>query len=553
MRRNFAELILLTIVLALGHSATIAAQQSATAPTSSNTSPASVAAPATPAAAIGSAVPLSPEAEALQLYRTGKFEAAAEAYNKLAASEPALAYSGLARTYLKQKRVAEAASAAAKAIEADPKSADAHTAHAEVFFRQGRIAECEQELIDAVNSGQKSARAYLDLAQVDEASSFYATAKTMIAMAHRLDPNDPDIRREWLFTLPREERLKELKNYLAGQTDDDVDDRINLARLVSLMEDQNANPKRTCRQINKISSTEAPLEPLLDNPRVLRGYGLSVNFNGTNAKLMLDTGAGGILVDRGIAQKAGIKPIIETQIGGIGSKGESGGYIGYADSIKIGGLEFRDCIVEVLNKRSVLDDDGLIGADEFSDYLVDIDLPNRKFSLSELPVAPAQPSAGPAGLQSDAEDRSEWHNPYIAPEMKSYTAVYRFSHMLLVPTWVNGKPPKLFLLDTGAFDNMITPDAAREVTKIHGDDEDIIKGLNGKVEKVYVADRVSLHFAHFIREKEDLMAFDLSNISDSAGTEISGTLGFAMLWMLDIKIDYRDGLVDFTYDKKRFH
>jgi hypothetical protein len=30
-------------------------------------------------------------------------------------------------------------------------------------------------------------------------------------------------------------------------------------------------------------------------------------------------------------------------------------------------------------------------------------------------------------------------------------------------------------------------------------------------------------------------------------------LGFAMLRMLDLKIDYRDGLVNFTYDAKRFH
>ena len=36
-----------------------------------------------------------------------------------------------------------------------------------------------------------------------------------------------------------------------------------------------------------------------------------------------------------------------------------------------------------------------------------------------------------------------------------------------------------------------------------------------------------------------------------AGTEISGILGFTMLRLLEIKIDYRDGLVDFHYDPKR--
>ena len=552
MRRTFLKSILGVVVLTLSHHPDALAQQSGSAAGASNASPA----PNTPtlpqAGAIAPVAPLSPEATALQLYRTGKFEAAADAYTKLAGTDPALAYAGLARVYLKEKRVADAAAAAAKAIEAGPKSPDAHVAHAEVLFRQGKIPESENELVEVVNSGQHSARAYLDLAEVDEAASFYGRAKSMIEMAHRVDPSDPDIRREWLFTLPRAERLKELKDYLAGETDDDAEDRADLMRILTLLQDETAEPKRTCRQITKVSSTETRLEPLLDDPQHLRGYGLTVNFNGTSAKLMLDTGAGGILVDRHVAQKAGIKPIVETQIGGIGSKGESGGYLGYADSIKIGDLEFHDCLVEVLDKRSVLDDDGLIGADVFADYLVDLDLPDRKFRLSELPVAPTGTS-GSAGLQAGGEDRNEWHDPFIAPEMKSFTPVFRFGHMLLVRTWLNNAPPKLFLLDTGAFDNMITPEAAREVTKIRGDDSDVIKGLNGKVAKVYTADKVKIRFAHFSQEREDLLAFDLSNISDGAGTEISGTLGFAMLFVLDIKIDYRDGLVNFTYDKNRFH
>jgi hypothetical protein len=36
-------------------------------------------------------------------------------------------------------------------------------------------------------------------------------------------------------------------------------------------------------------------------------------------------------------------------------------------------------------------------------------------------------------------------------------------------------------------------------------------------------------------------------------SEQSSTLGFAMLFMLDIKLDYRDNLVDFEYDPDRIH
>ena len=64
---------------------------------------------------------------------------------------------------------------------------------------------------------------------------------------------------------------------------------------------------------------------------------------------------------------------------------------------------------------------------------------------------------------------------------------------------------------------------------------------------VFVAKDVSLAFAHF-RQNKSLVAFDLTNVSNAAGTEVSGTLGFGMLFQLDLKIDYRDGLVYFGYD-----
>jgi hypothetical protein len=71
--------------------------------------------------------------------------------------------------------------------------------------------------------------------------------------------------------------------------------------------------------------------------------------------------------------------------GGIGDKGRKSAYIGTAKSISVGGLDFEDCTVEVLENRSVVGEEGLIGADVFEDFLVDIDFPHEKLRLSELP------------------------------------------------------------------------------------------------------------------------------------------------------------------------
>jgi hypothetical protein len=42
---------------------------------------------------------------------------------------------------------------------------------------------------------------------------------------------------------------------------------------------------------------------------------------------------------------------------------------------------------------------------------------------------------------------------------------------------------------------------------------------------------------------------DLSFLTGTTGTEVSGVVGLNMLSQLEIKLDYRDGLVDFIYPK----
>ena len=56
-----------------------------------------------------------------------------------------------------------------------------------------------------------------------------------------------------------------------------------------------------------------------------------------------------------------------------------------------------------------------------------------------------------------------------------------------------------------------------------------------------------------LRSNQDVLTFDLSNLCRNTGTEVSGILGFQVLGMLHVKIDYRDGLVDFTYDPAKWH
>ena len=564
--------------LGLLSSPTGAAEQSAA---SSNPTPSGEqqqAAPATSKAIFSppvSSLPPGSLTDARLLYEKGDFAGAAGKYEEIITAKPKSpdAYAGLIRTYLKMKDVRQASETATKALDVAD-SVPVHAALGEVYFRQGKIGDAEKEWVNIINTGRLDAHAYLGLAKVRYSISMYKSAWSMIEKAHAIDPSDPDIRRAWMHKLSPKERIKFLEEYLASDNGDDEETRNGMRHYLEYLQARAKDARGACHLVSKTTNTETPLMRLLEDPLHLRGYGLTVEVNGHKTRLMLDTGASGILINRSLAEKAGVTRLADLDVGGIGDKGLKSGYRALADSVKVGGLEFQNCTVEVLDKRSVIGEDGLIGADVFSSFLVDIDFPNEKLRLRELPKRPDDNARSNLKLESDEDEESEGpasedanaskssteskpqvsgpQDRYLAPEMQSYTKIFRFGHFLLVPTAVGEVPGKLFLLDSGAFSNHITPAAAREVTKVHGDSDTIIHGLSGSVNKVYRADKAVLQFGHLKQENQDLIAFDLTHLSDDVGTEISGTLGFAMLRMLDVKIDYRDGLVDFSYDRKRW-
>jgi predicted aspartyl protease len=480
------------------------------------------------------------------------------------------------RVYLKMKNVEKAYETATKGLEVAD-AAPVRVALGEVYFRQGKIREAEQEWVNVINSGHQEARAYLGLARVRWAISMYKSGRAMIEKAHELDTTDPDIQKLWVRRLSRAEHIKYLQDYLAGETNDDADTISSTRHYLEYLKALDKQPKRNCRLVGNATATDAELVRLLRDAVHIRGYGLSVAVNGAKSKLLLDTGASGVLINRRLAEKANLTRLADTDIRSIGDKGNRGGYTALANSLKIGQLEFQDCPVTVLEQRSVVDEDGLIGADVFWHFLVDIDFPNEKLRLTELPKRPnetdkaitLQTDKDAPETNEDENDKNEDNTPpsegpkptssahsgpedrYIAPEMKSYSQVYRFGHALLVPTRIGDAPGKLFLLDTGSFSNLITPAAASEVTKVHGDSRIVVKGISGSVKDVYRADRAVIQFGHLRQENQDLPAFDLKSTSDRISTEVSGILGFTLLHLLDIKIDYRDGLVDFEYNPRR--
>ena len=508
--------------------------------------------------------------EASELFRKGDFSGAITKYKSLLQENPKSpdGWAGLIRSYLKKKDIDAAAQSAEQALAAcdHPR---VRSARAEVLFRQGEIAEAEKEWVKIVNSGYPEARAYLGLARVRKTNAMYDGAVRMINKAHELKPTDPEITLMWLTTLPRPQRIEQLKAFLGDQLDLDASQRADISSYVDFLNERSKQKDHQCRLVSNVTASETPLIPVSkerqpinevqlfsDRRPELRGYGLAVALNGRSNVLLLDTGASGIVIGRGFAEQAGIANLIRTRIGGIGGHGWTEGSVGVADSIKIGGMEFQNCPIRVTDSYFAADANGLIGADVFEKFLIDIDFPHEKLKLSELPKRPgeAEKQLGLTNAEgSEQPDENAAQDRYIAPEMQSFTRIFRFDRDLLVPTSIGDVPPKLFLLDTGAAKNSISPSAAEEVTKVHRDPHITVRGIGGTVSEVYTAKQAVIRFGHLSQKNQQMIGFDTTSVSDGLGTEVSGFLGFAVLRMLDITIDYRDGLVNFSYDAKQWN
>ena len=521
-------------------------------------------------------------AAADQLYRAGKFAEAEASYQAILKTDSKLvpAQVGSVRAMLRQQKIDEAMDEVNKALAQQPNEAPLLAAKGDVLFRRGEMTDAEGSYLAAKKLDPKAVRAYLGLARLYRSYSLYRKAYDQLQTAHEIASDDIEVQRAWLNMLPRKERLEAMEAYLGGPHPDDEEETKWMTEYLAFLKATADKPVHACRLVSKVEHTETKLETMY-GPDIhrMRGIGLSVRLNDRNVHLLLDTGAGGIMVNHRLAEKAGLTSIAALHLGGIGDKGLQSGYTAVADHIRIGELEFQDCVVSVSDKGSVADEDGLIGADVLGAYLIDIDLPGMRLKLSPLPKRP-EDTVAPKSLNSEGEEQANAEQKeesateptaqqpktppptakparrlpkdrFIAPEMADWTKVFRFGHSILVPTSVNNSKSMLFGLDTGAFSNLLSVRAGRQVSKVSSEDRVQVHGVNGAVDKVYSSENATLRFGHFQQSNLGIITLDLSSVSRHTGTEVSGFLGFAMLRQLEVELDYRDGLVDFKYDPKR--
>jgi len=455
---------------------------------------------------------------------------------------------GLIRALIGEDEVIQARTEADSWLANAPNDALAEVAAGEVAYRNADIIAAQQHANKAILENRCEGRVLALAANIDSLGAAFAQEANLIALAHRLRPNDEMIRRDWIFSLPFQQRTAELARYLDETQHLSEDDRTLYADDEERLK---AHHPGECRVTSNTDTASFPLKPVRT---ANQASGLDVEINSVNRRLEVDTGASGIVLTLATAKKLGLKPEHRLFLGGVGDSRTISSYLTHVANIRIGPFEFSDCLVEVLEKTR-FNADGFIGTNLFAKWLVTLDYPRSELRLSPLPVIPKLTQPDNSGQSADEvavseDEMSQPQNRYVAPEMQHWLRMLRIDNMLLVPVKLDHGPLHYFVADTGSTQTTLSVTLARETHREYMETGTHFFGIAGDVNKVYRVDDAVLHFGAFQLPPASYDAFDLSLLLQRTGLTVSGLLGLPTLARLTISIDYRDNLMQLQYDPR---
>jgi tetratricopeptide (TPR) repeat protein len=457
-------------------------------------------------------------------YQKGKYEVAESLYQQALVGKPddPDLNSALVHTLLHESRVEDAWTRASKVAGDAPHSAGALTALAEVQLRKGQPWLAAQTLDSAASADPCYARVHLIRSRIFRIDSMYASERAELDAAYKIDPNDPDIRRAWQHTVNPANDIVRIEESLATMPNLEPDVREKASASAKGMMSLLSENSQTCQSAPITAPVTLPLLASYENVKLITSYKIGVEFPKGKAKLGIDTAASGLYISRTLADSLGLQH----------AEGAPAGTV-QAETLHIGPLEFRNCMVGVSDTPFAGGADGFIGTDVFAPYLVNLNFPQAKLELAPLPHRPDEEKSPLPG------DR------YSGPGLQSFTPVYHKNQYLLIPVMIDKKDRRLFVLDTGIRLSTMTAEVAHAVSGTRMNFTNSMPTVSGAKVQIY-RDSFDFQFANLSLDHRDhILEFDPSTIEQNAGMEVAGMLGFDILQSLAIHLDYRDGLVAF--------
>lgn len=460
---------------------------------------------------------LSPAEKA---YRDGYYPQAAQLYAQALGERPQDADVGakLVESLLHEDKLAEAEEHLSVAVAANPNSAAVLTAQAEVQLREGAPWQATKSLDAAAIADPCFARVHLVRSQIFRLDSMYASERSELQKAYDIDVTDPDILMAWSRIMPAALEIQGSTQSLGTMKDLDAETRAKVEKTIHSLMPLLYEDSQTCKVLPTVSSATVPLLPSRSDAKHIDGFRIEVTFPKGAAKLELDTAASGLFISKALADQNGFERAMDAPMGTV-----------QADTVRIGPLEFHDCMVGVSETPFSGNADGFIGTDILSSYLITIDARSEKLKLDTLPP---QSSILPG-------DRAR------SGELADYEPVFHRRQYLLVPVTIDNKVHKLFALDTGMRISAMNSQTAHSVSNIKVNFTNPLKTKSGETAQLY-RDNFDFQFAGMSLDRQaGILAFEPTAIDHNTDLDVGGMLGFDMLGRLTMHLDYRDGLVKF--------
>jgi len=451
-------------------------------------------------------------------YAAGHYSKAEDLYGQAITQHPddVQLSAALVRTLLHEGDVEQAEAKVDHIRGAQPNSAYVLTAQAEVQIRQGLPWAAIETLDKAAKTDPCLARVHLLRSRVLRLQSMYASERAEIQKAYDIDPTDPDIRHSYLSVVHPAQEIDGIEKSLKSDTGLDTDTRAKAQTSIDDMMSLVREDSQTCKVMPTEQSATLPLQRSYQDPKHVDGYRLEVQFSQTKVRLQVDTAASGMYISQVLADQNGFEHNSNDPAGTV-----------RADNVKIGPLEFKNCLLGVSDTPFPGKSDGFIGTDLFSSYLITLDHPKSELRLAPLPPTESiLPGDRPA-----------------AAELRDFTPVYHRRQFLLVPVMLNSKMQRLFILDTGIRLSTMRPEVAHAISTTKVNFTNSVETVSGGKLQIY-RDTFQFQYANLpLQHQAGILEFDPTAMDHNAGFQVAGMLGFDLLHSTVLHLDYRDGLV----------
>ena len=402
----------------------------------------------------------------------------------------------------------------------------------EIQFRRANFPEAARAFEAAIALNPDNARAWWGLGRIEQANFHGRRARDLFSKAFTLNHRDTDIilaYADYVNDAASKSTLLDNVARLASFNQPERAERAVAQRMIH----QRLQGRTPSRLASPYIAYRLPLTGFRPTTGAQEGLLVSARINGGKPlRLLLDTGARGIVVYSRAARKLALETIVASRLAGFGDTGAGESRVALASTVTFGDLAFEECLIEVPMRSLTAGTDGVIGADVFARFKIGVD--------AQASVLRLTPFDDPASAHPDPA-------PHNAAQPS--VAAVGIRNVLLLKARVEGGKEGLFLLDTGAAFTAVSPEYL-PTALLPGDPVEMT-GAQGPLSGAVRVGPLAFRVGGLPLVECAPLAMDMRPISQIEGIDIAGILGYSMLGRSPFTIDLRNGVVEFSRHASR--